>query len=336
LGLPAEGLSKRRGKKLFPDLDHFHFLFGKGFCSDDTEHACMTAQALIAAANSGNDPLVFAHNLAWRLRFWLWGLPAGVGMATIKGIVKLWLGFPPDRAGANSAGNGPSMRAALLGLCHGDDPAKLRALVRASTRLTHTDPRAEMGAYSVAVAGHLAARSDDGRQLRLLERLKLDLGPAGTELIALLEQAAASAAEGQSPEDFASAIGCGTGVSGYTLHTVPVAIQVWMLHPTDFRSAIQGVIRCGGDTDTAAAITGALVGIQVGQNGIPAAWLDDLAEWPRTTAWMRALAERLALALAGDASALPLALNLPALALRNLLFLVVVLAHGFRRLLPPY
>ena len=39
LGLPREGLSRRRAGKLFgdPPLGH-HFLFGRGMVSDDTEH----------------------------------------------------------------------------------------------------------------------------------------------------------------------------------------------------------------------------------------------------------------------------------------------------------
>ena len=40
----------------------------RGMVSDDTEHACMTAQALLASAG---DPDLFARDLAWRLRLWL-------------------------------------------------------------------------------------------------------------------------------------------------------------------------------------------------------------------------------------------------------------------------
>ena len=40
LGLPYEGLSPRRGARMFPDLDRYHLLPGYGMVSDDTEHAC--------------------------------------------------------------------------------------------------------------------------------------------------------------------------------------------------------------------------------------------------------------------------------------------------------
>ena len=87
LGLPAEGISSKRIPKLFPDLERYHFIFGKGMISDDTEHTCMVAQAMIAA--NGN-PNVFQKVMGWKLRFWLLGLPAGVGLATLRAIIKLW------------------------------------------------------------------------------------------------------------------------------------------------------------------------------------------------------------------------------------------------------
>ena len=71
------------------------------------------------------------------IRFWLIGLPGGIGYATLKAILKLWLGFKPEHSGIFSAGNGPAMRSAIIGVCYGNDSQKLRELVIASTRLTH-------------------------------------------------------------------------------------------------------------------------------------------------------------------------------------------------------
>ena len=52
LGLACEGLSRRRQSRMFPDLDGYKLLpFGKGLCSDDTEHTCMLAQSLIETAH---------------------------------------------------------------------------------------------------------------------------------------------------------------------------------------------------------------------------------------------------------------------------------------------
>src|SRR5258707_15774307 len=108
LGLPREGLSPRRAFRLFPNLDRFSFLFGHGMYSDDTEHACMTGQALLV---SGGMPERFLQSVAWRLRWWLLGMPFSIGKATLKACLKLWLGVAPRTSGVWSAGNGPAMRA---------------------------------------------------------------------------------------------------------------------------------------------------------------------------------------------------------------------------------
>ncbi|MGH7226014.1 MAG: ADP-ribosylglycohydrolase family protein [Gemmataceae bacterium] len=333
LGLPREGLSRRRAERLFgpPPLKH-RFLFGRGMVSDDTEHACMTAQALLRCAHDAN---AFARSLAWRLRFWLLGLPAGIGSATLRGILKLWIGFPPTRSGVWSAGNGPAMRSALLGVCLGDDLDRLRAFVRASTRLTHSDPRAERGAFLIALAAHYGSRNDPGTIdaaafLRLARMVLVDADDRLLQLLACIED---HHERGSTVAEFADNLNLQRGVSGYIYHTVPVALYAWLRWPTPFRRPVEEVIALGGDTDTTGAIAGALAGATCGAAEIPVEWLKGMWEWPRSVAWMRQLAEPLASLPAPWKAPL---LFWPALGPRNVLFLVVVLLHAFRRLLPPY
>ena len=285
-------------------------LFGRGLCSDDTEHAAMTAQALLASRGDVNR---FARSLAWRLRWWLLGCPAGIGWATLRSIVKLWVGFPPGRSGVWSAGNGPCMRAAAIGLFAADDD-HLRALVRASTRLTHADPRAEAGAVAVAVAARYGAR----------------VGPAGVTRAGFLAAVEPFLADG----DLRSALRRSTpswppaGVSGYVNQTVPAAIDAWLANPGDVRAAVTSVVLLGGDTDTTAAIVGALAGATGGVP--PSDWVDGIVEWPRSTRWLRRLAGGLAV------GGRPVPLFWPGLILRNAVFAVVVVTHGVRRLLRPW
>ena len=339
-GLACEGLSRRRQARLFPALSGYHLLpFGKGMCSDDTEHTCMLAQSLVRASRHAEidaQARAFASDLGWRLRFWLLGMPAGIGLATLRAILKLWMGFPPRLSGVFSAGNGPAMRVALLGVCAGNDLPRMRALVRGATRITHTDPKAEHGALAVALAAHLAAGSAaSGRDVPPQEyarQLRELLGEDAGELLALVDSAARSVEQRESAVDYAARNGCAAGVSGYMLHTIPAVLHVWLSHQADYRGGITTMTRLGGDSDTTAAIVGAIIGARVGKNGIPPEWLRDLSEWPRMPEWMEQLGSRLA---AGqERRALPL--NWLALALRNVLFIPLVLAHGFRRLLPPY
>jgi ADP-ribosylglycohydrolase len=68
MGLPYEGLSPGRARRLFTPLDRYHLLFNRGLVSDDTEYTCMVAQALIF---SGGDVDIFTGDLARRFRYWL-------------------------------------------------------------------------------------------------------------------------------------------------------------------------------------------------------------------------------------------------------------------------
>jgi ADP-ribosylglycohydrolase len=325
LGLPGEGISPQRQRKLWPgDLGH-RFLFGRGMISDDTEHAFMTAQALLEA---GGDVERFRRALAWKLRWWFVALPAGVGLATARACMRLWRGVPPERSGVNSAGNGPAMRSAILGAVFAHEPEKRREFVRDSTRLTHLDPRAETAALAVAEAaawivqgeeavadfiGQLPVLGVDDEWKRLCRRI--------TD--ALVQQEAVA--------DFAASLGLANGVTGYAYHTVPVALYAWLRHRGNFAAAVTGAIQCGGDTDTVAAIVGALAGCDVGVDGIPDDWRKGLVDWPRSAGLLERLAEELS-----SPGGKPVRWCWPGVLPRNLFFLAVVLTHGFRRLLPPY
>lgn len=335
VGLRYEGLSKRRQHRMYPRITGPAFVFGRGMVSDDTEHTCMVAQALIASAGHAD---TFTQNLAKQFRLWLLGVPPGIGYATLRAILRLWLGYSPDRSGVFSAGNGPAMRSAILGVCYGSDPERLRALVNASTRLTHTDPKVAYGALAVAVAAYLAAwePAEDVAPYDYLQALRALLPREADALIQLVEKAVESAASGQRTAAFAEALGLHNGVSGYVYHTVPVALHAWFTHQDDYRQGIVDIVRCGGDTDTTAAILGGIIGARVGKHGIPADWLGRLRDWPRTVAWIEQLGRRL-LAVASQSRAREtLPVSLPGTMLRNALFLLVVLGYGLRRLLPPY
>ncbi|GAB4456126.1 MAG: ADP-ribosylglycohydrolase family protein [Armatimonadaceae bacterium] len=332
LGLPAEGLSRTRQKNLFGTMGSYRLLPGIGMVSDDTEHTVMTAQALIA---SGGEPERFARKLANALRRWILLLPAGVGLATARACGKLLLGFPPDRSGVFSAGNGPAMRSAILGACYPENRAHLYALVRATTRLTHTDPKAEYGAAAVAfAAAQFACGVPDAPNLCTL--LRTFLPDDAAPLLVALEAMADSVLRAETTEEFAASQNLSERVSGYVYHTVPVALHAAYRNPDDFRRAVLAAIHCGGDTDTVAAITGGIVGAGVGEEGIPDEWRRGLRDFPLSYARLLSFAAPLALAVStGQPGSVPRLPLLPTMA-RNLFFFLIVLLHGMRRLFPPY
>jgi len=327
LGLPAEGMSRQRIQRRWHGQWRHRFLFGRGMVSDDTEHTLFVAQALLAHPN---DPAAFQRCLSWKLRLWLLGLPAGIGFATLRAILKLWLGFPPTRSGVHSAGNGPAMRSGIIGAYFYDEPEKRREFVHAATFLTHTDPRAVTAALAVAEATALAVRPGKPIEDWLSELPSLGRDVEWRPFCRKLSDALA---EKKSVEAFAGSLGLRNEVTGYAYHSVPVALYSWLRHRGDFRAAMESALNCGGDTDSVGAIVGALAGIDVGNEGIPFEWLSGICEWPRSRLVLEQTGERLAGQKEAERPLGPIRYFWPGLIPRNLIFLAAVLLHGFRRLL---
>ncbi len=294
----------------------------------------MTAQALVESAG---DPDLFRRALARRLRLWLLSLPAGIGFGTLRALLKLNLGFSVERSGVYSAGNGPCMRSAIIGLAVGDDNARLRTLVRINTVITHTDPKAFYGSLAIAAAARMAARRQVIDPDAYLTELSAVLeGEDAQAMMHLLKQVKLSIENGEDTEAFADSLGQHRGIGGYVYHTVPVVIHAWLRYPDRMDQALPAIIDLGGDTDTTASILGSIVGAGGGKQGIPSIWLRGLCEWPRTMVWMEKLADILAHVVSTGQPEKAPSLPAPTVALRNMLFTTMVLAHGLRRLLPPW
>jgi ADP-ribosylglycohydrolase len=328
LGLPAEGMSHQRIQRRWHGQWRHRFLFGRGMTSDDTEHTLFVAQALLAHPN---DPAAFQSCLAWKLRLWLLGIPAGIGFATLRAILKLWLGFPPMQSGVSSAGNGPAMRSAILGAYFFDEPEKRLEFVAAATILTHTDRRAMTAALAVAEAAAFAMRRDESIDAWL--SALPGLGHEEEWRVLCREMVDALCAK-RSVETFAESLGLRRGVTGYAFHSVPVALYAWLRHRGDFRAALESALNCGGDTDSVGAIAGALAGADVGAKSIPFEWRSGICEWPRSNRFLEQVAKRLATQKVSGRPLGAVRYFWPGLIFRNTVFLASVLLHGFRRLLP--
>ncbi len=327
VGLPREGLSRRRAAKWYGLKPlHPNLIAGKGFCSDDTEHSQIVGRAL--ALSRGNVP-EFEREFARQLRCWIATLPAGVGLATLRACLKLLVGFPPAKSGVFRAGNGPAMRSAIIGAWAAEDE-QLRKLVHASTRITHTDPRAEEGALLVARA---AGQGNCRHPIDFLREHVATID--GEELRRYLEAVCKGLEQNDTPEQFADSQGWLRGISGYVNHTVPAALYCWAWAPDDFRRCIESAVRLGGDTDSVAAIAGGIWGANAGSERLPAEWVARLSEWPRGIDWMKRLAEGMADPSPAREREIP-SMRWGSTLPRNFLFATVVVMLGFRRLLPPY
>ncbi|MEL6342407.1 MAG: ADP-ribosylglycohydrolase family protein [Myxococcota bacterium] len=322
IGLPYENLSPGRIARLAPTPLAHRLLPGRGMLSDDTEHTYMVGCALTRSM----EPAAFQRTLAWQLRLWLWALPGGIGFATLRALIKLSIGISPRRSGVFSAGNGPAMRAALIGVVAPEE--QIRPLTEASSTITHTDPRAVEGAVVVAI---LARWLMEDSERPAAETLRALADVCREEALASwLRQAAGVAERRGEVSVLVTEMGLQRGVTGFVLHTVPVAVFIALTAPS-FSAAIESAVRLGGDTDSVGAIVGALSGVRFGPGAIPEGWVAGIADWPLNVGRLEDLAETLD--GGGRAPFLPFPLTL----LRNVgVFIPVILLHVFRRLLPPY
>ena len=333
VGLPMEGISASRIKKLNRGQWRHALFLGKGWCSDDTEHAFFVSQSLLKHPKNARK---FSQRLAWQLRWWLLALPAGVGLATAKSILRLWVGFKPQNSGVFSAGNGAAMRVAPIAAFFADEKQHFQHYIQASTVITHSDPKALTGALAVADCIRWVIQTESKQAPDLSQWIPQlgKLAPLDEDWQALITTLKQGLQQQLSVKQFVESLGLKEAVTGYVYHTVPVVLFAWHRHYGDFQQTLTSVWACGGDVDTTGAIVGAMAGVVTGEKAIPSDWLANLAEWPRDVNLLIELADRLQ--LAKQKKQAPVRYFWLAVLPRNLFFLVVVLGHGFRRLLPPY
>jgi ADP-ribosyl-[dinitrogen reductase] hydrolase len=296
LGLAAEGMKAAAIARRWGRLDRYRLLGRTGFVSDDTEQTALAAQAL---ALHPHDPDRFVRAFRRSLVGWFWRLPWGVGMATIKACLKASIGL---RSGVRSAGNGAAMRAAIVGAYFHDRPGERRRFGEALARVTHTDERAVQGALFVA---ELAAAGPEAARALVVE----------PSLAAALDASVELARRGASTAEAAGRL----GTSGFVVHTVPFALFCHLRHG---ETALLEAVNAGGDTDTIGAIVGAW------SPRVPGELIDALGDGPFGRTHLRGLARALA---CGEP---PPAWSWVRAMVRNLALYPVVLAHGFRRLIP--
>ncbi len=330
LGLPFEGLSPKRIHSLFKNHKAYNLIpfIHLGMLSDDTEHAIMTVQSYIS---SKGDEQKFKSELSWHLRLWLLGLPAGVGFATLKSLFKLWFFLP--KSGVFSAGNGGAMRSAVLGVMV-EDLSKLRDFVSISTNITHTDPKAVEGSMVVALSSWfncynvIDKNSIESHRKELLSFLLKHIKCG--ELKGYLQSAYNAVLDGKTLNEYIFAEFNQNMVTGYMYHTIPAVIFTYFKYPFEPMKGFECLINGGGDVDTTCAIAGGIWGVNYGEqiyNQIKGGWL----ELKITPYFLQNLSKQFGMAT----PKVPRFGGMITL-FRNIIFLLIVLIHGFRRLLPPY
>jgi len=318
IGLPFEALSRKKIAKKKPTFENQTLVFGKGMFSDDTEQTLAVAQSLI---ESYDDEALFKKKMSKRLQLWFLAIPAGIGFATIRAILK---SFFLKKAGVFSAGNAPAMRSALMGVLFGNDDELLKCFVKANTELTHTDPKAYYGALAVAKATYLASEHREDEFFEIMKSLVDD-----AEFLELLKEVETSLE--LSTLDFATKLGLEKGVGGYIYQTLPIVLHSWLRNKNDLAQAIVDVVRCGGDTDTTGAIVGSIIGANINGKDVPKAWIDGIVDFPRDVKFIDKISEELARVAEDKKVAKASSLSAIAIIFRNIMFFMIVLVVAVTR-----
>jgi ADP-ribosylglycohydrolase len=281
LGMPTEMLSReqiitRWGPTLagFEPAPPGHPLAGgmsAGSVTDDTEQAVLLARLLVKGEGT-LDPRELADALvAWEQDMTARGSRSLLGPSTKRALDAIRRGVPPEEAGSSGTTNGAAMRIAPVGIAFAT--GLVDHVVEAS-RVTHNTSVALAGAAAVAAA--VSAGIDGGSIADATDaavaagRLAAGRGHwvAGADVAARIAWAV-ELVQDTTPDQAAEMIGTLVGTSLATQESVPAAFAVLGAIPGDPWRACLLAASLGGDTDTIAAMAGAIAGACHGQSAFP-------------------------------------------------------------------
>jgi ADP-ribosylglycohydrolase len=286
------------GVRLLEDGGPWNTLGGQP--TDDSEMALALARSTV---NLGAyEPEAAGCAYAW----WYQSHPFDIGNATRAAVSAaaraVRAGQSAAEASRNAARrdtqpNGALMRVSPLGILGGGaEEGKAGVWARQDAMLTHPNPVCQHA--NVVYAQALAFAIRTGSNAEQVYRFALELANQAESPQAVTEVLIKAASK--PPDDYSSHMGW-----------VLIALQnaFWqLLHAKNLEEGIVETVMSGGDTDTNAAIAGALLGAVHGRSAIPLQWLDQVlscrpilalsgvkqprpeAFWPVDALW---LAERL-------------------------------------------
>jgi len=199
-----------------------------------------------------------------------------IGITTAEAVSSYKKGVVPEQCGKMGEfdnGNGTLMRIAPLVfvLINEDDFKKRKALIQQYTMITHSHPRSIVGSI-IYIELLLSLYKNNSLELALNEVYNLLQNNLQDELHTEL-----NAYSRIFEENFLRISDDEINSSGYIVHSLEAAI--WSVgHASTFKEAILKAVNLGEDTDTIAAITGALAGMCHQMEGIPTDWLNAIVK----------------------------------------------------------
>jgi len=236
--------------------------------TDDSELALMLARALVKAGKWD------ARTVAEHYGYWHASGPFDIGHTTRTALepAAAHRDDAPElaaraaaQASRESQANGALMRISPLAVMGAlmEDQQQLRRWAALDAALTHPHPvcqdanRVFSSTISYAIRHHAAPRTAYEKAMELAEQPHIS-----SEIVAWLRQAD----EGLPVVNFSRKMGWVRIAFGNAFYR--------LLHSESLEDAVVETVRCGGDTDTNAAICGALLGAVHGRDAIPKQWVD--------------------------------------------------------------
>jgi ADP-ribosylglycohydrolase len=289
LGMPTQMMSRPEIRAEFGVLDGFrpaapdHPLaagLAAGTITDDTEQALLLAGLLIQGAGHV-DPETFARALVhWEERMRAKGSLDLLGPSTKRAVAAVTAGVAVEEAGRFGSTNGAAMRVTPVGLLM--PPTDLVALVDRVvevSRVTHHTGVALAGAAAVAAAVSAGIEGSTVAQASVAAAEAARIGAERGHWVAGADVArrigwAISLVDPARPEQSLEDIYQLVGTSLATQESVPAAFGVLAVFPHDPWRAMTAAASLGGDTDTVAAMVGAVAGACCGMSALPAAAIE--------------------------------------------------------------
>jgi len=242
------------GPYLLADGGCWNILAGQP--TDDSEMALALARMCLKVG--GYNPF----DAATAYIAWGGSRPFDMGGTTRAALFALERGQAPSTG--TSQANGALMRVSPLGILFAGNPQGAADAAEEDAKLTHPHPVtvACNRAYAAAVAVLVSGGSTD-QAFDLAYELA---GRHDDERIEPVTDALDRAVNSILPADYQHQM-------GWVLTAFQNAF-CWLMRGVRFEDAVVETVRLGGDTDTNAAIVGALLGARDGVSAIPAQWVE--------------------------------------------------------------
>jgi len=254
--------------------------------TDDTHMTIGIAESLIESKGFNGEHMAQTFIKNYEAEPWR---GYGPGPPRIFGMIKsgeAWYSAANRLYRGGSFGNGSAMRVAPIGLLYSRSLEKLREIAYQSSSITHSHELGKEGAALQACAVALALNTPSDEDIdreAFLSRLQNFIQNR------LYKGKVAQIRKLLGEQDKAKVVAVlGNGIEAP--RSVPTAIYCFLRQPQSYKDTVIYAISLGGDTDTIAAMAGAISGAYLGIEAIPSEWRAKL----ENREYVETLAENLA------------------------------------------